>query len=1082
MSTEKKQESLEDVQIITATQGDCSQTAESLSLPPSLLDPRLVPILEDRLSEAQRCSAHSPMACIMLCGSFLEGFLIGLANKRPGDFNRSPLSPKDENGKPKLFRDWSLAQLIDVAHGLGIIRLDVKNFGQHLRNFRNYIHPYQQMKEDFRSDGYTAQMCLTAVKAVVHNTNANATPKQDGLSSDWVNHPNATHLALVNLVGSWNERKEDDKDSLARIVGIEYGEWIKVARELLHCANTPLSLKDGVWTIIYRTDLFKLLGSRILDKDVAIFESLAVSILKEPDPAFELPADERYAAGIHGKTPNCSPAIRQSAAEGLAILGNFPDCCSNCSLGRSETTAVLAVREIFEGADWRLWGSLNNLLPTLAEAAPKEFLDAVESALRTEPCPFDELFAQEGDGITGGNYMTGLLWALEGLAWEEQYLVRACSLLAELASHDPGGQWANRPGNSLTDILLPWMPHTLASTEKREVAARTIVHEWPGVGWDLLLSLLPNQRQMTSGTYKPQWRMTIPDNAEKGVTHSEYWRQVSHYAELAVNAAGQDVSRLSDLIDRFDNLTKPAFDELINALSSESVQALPEEQKQILWQRLSAFTRKHRRYADAKWSLPDELLTPIDEVSRKLAPVDPMLRYQELFSGRDFDLYEESGNWQEQRRKLDERRVSAIKEIIESQGIDGAIRFAESVASPRDAGAALAAVAAADVEKALLPGFLDSEDRKHLEIATAFVSRRYRDNGWAWCDAIDRTGWRHGQTGQFLACLPFSRDTWGRAEEWLENQQGEYWTRASAFPFETDEGLAFAIDKLLEHGRPYAAIGCLGGMLHQKLAIDSRQCVRVLLAALDSSESNHAVDSYNMVELIKHLQSDAAVSDDDLFSVEWAYLPLLDQLGGAQPAFLHKKLANDPEFFCELVQIIFPSSEDDNKPVVPSEKQKAIAVNACRLLQGWSRPPGVMDDGSLDAEHFKRWLKRVRGVCAETGHLDVALNSVGNVLIHAPADKDGLWLDTAVAEALNDRDSEGMRKGFRTALYNTRGVHAVDPSGKPEMDLAEKYRMKGEDVENAGFHRLADTLRDLSDAYIREAERVRSDFGGDKDE
>ena len=39
-------------------------------------------------------------------------------------------------------------------------------------------------------------------------------------------------------------------------------------------------------------------------------------------------------------------------------------------------------------------------------------------------------------------------------------------------------------------------------------------------------------------------------------------------------------------------------------------------------------------------------------------------------------------------------------------------------------------------------------------------------------------------------------------------------------------------------------------------------------------------------------------------------------------------------------------------------------------------------------------------------------------------------------------------------LYNSRGVHWVDPTGKPESDLAEKYRLQAETLEIAGFHRL----------------------------
>ena len=121
------------------------------------------------------------------------------------------------------------------------------------------------------------------------------------------------------------------------------------------------------------------------------------------------------------------------------------------------------------------------LLPTLAEAAPGEFLTAVEKALRKIPCPFDKLFSQEGSGITGGNYMTGLLWALETLAWDEQYLVKVTVLLGKLASHDPGGNWANRPDNSLKTIFLPWLPQTIASVKKRKVAIQTLQKECPKI-------------------------------------------------------------------------------------------------------------------------------------------------------------------------------------------------------------------------------------------------------------------------------------------------------------------------------------------------------------------------------------------------------------------------------------------------------------------------------------------------------------------------------------------------------------------------------------------------------------------------
>jgi hypothetical protein len=73
---------------------------------------------------------------------------------------------------------------------------------------------------------------------------------------------------------------------------------------------------------------------------------------------------------------------------------------------------------------------------------------------------------------------------------------------------------------------------------------------------------------------------------------------------------------------------------------------------------------------------------------------------------------------------------------------------------------------------------------------------------------------------------------------------------------------------------------------------------------------------------------------------------------------------------------------------------------------------------------------------------------------------------------LNDRDAEEMRNGFCAEVYNSRGVYWVDPTGKPEREMAKQWREKADAIENAGFTRFAATLRGLADSYDREAERI----------
>lgn len=903
----------------------------------------------------------------------------------------------------------------------------------------------------------------------------------DAGSTDWAHHPDADDLALAILIGAWQDKNQCDLEAMNNLLGISYGEWLKKAREILHYPDSPLSLKNGTWQVVNRAELFSLLGSRILDQNLDTFRSIAVSALKEPDPTFELPVEERYAASIHGKTLKYSDMLRKGIAEGLAILGSRPGSCVNCSQGKAEATCVWVICDLLTEADWVLWGSLNRSLPALAEAAPAEFLDAVEKAMRLTPCPFNELFSQEGNGITGGNYLTGLLWALEALAWDEQYLVRVCVVLAELASHDPGGQWANRPSNSLATILLPWLPQTLAPADKRKVAVRTLLKEWPDVAWNLIIQLLPGQHQTSSGSHKPSWRKTIPDNPEKRVTHQEYWQQISFYAGLAVDAAGQDTARLSALIDHFENLPEPAFGQLLQVLASQPISDLPEKQRLSVWHPLMKLINKHRRFSEAKWALPDELITRIEGVAEQLAPTNSINLYQHLFTDRDFDLYEEKGNWEEQRKKLDTRRETAISEIFQQDGAEGVIRFAESVSSPGQVGHALGVIADDVVERTLFPPFLDSANNKHKDLVSGFIWRRYNLKGGKWCDDLDKSDWTPEQVGQFLACLPFTKETWDRAFDWLQKDESEYWIRTGANAYQSDGDLAIAIEKLIEHGRPHAAINGLDRMLHDKQSIDSNQCVRALLAALSSSEPRYAMDDYNIVELIKFLQAEPSINQENLFRVEWAYIPLLDRHSGAAPQFLESRLANDPEFFCEVVRLVYRSKKEDQPFTEPAQESKAIATNAWRLLNEWKTPPGTQQDGTFSEERFTEWLQRVKEACAESGHLEVALINIGEVLIHTPPDPDGLWIHRTVAAALNDREAEDMRVGFRMGKYNSRGVHWVDPTGKPERLLAEEFRNKAEDVENAGFHRFSATLRNLADSYNREAEQIIGDHNGRTD-
>lgn len=854
---------------------------------------------------------------------------------------------------------------------------------------------------------------------------------------------------------------------------MNFDEWMSALRDEIQEDERHTDYQEGHWKVVDRRSIWRKFGGRMFDAHLDVFKSCAIEVLGEVDPQFELAPEERYAAAVHGKILRHSKGLRKGIAQTIALLGNEGDALKNCSHGKVKGTAILIVRELFENNDWRIWASINNLLPTIAEGAPSVFLDAVQNALLCDELPLDELFKQEGGGTFGSTYLSGLLWALEGLAWSEDYLVRVATLLADLAARDPGGQWSNRPDNSLVSILLPWYPQTLAPFEKRLACLKAIRNEHPDVAWRVLVKLLPSQRQTTPGTHKSSWFLEVADDWKPTLTHAQYREQVAQYAEMAVEMASTDFNRLTDLVDYLDNLPQQAFDKVISLLSSDGIVALDEEKRLPIWSRLTRFSRKHRRYQDAQWALPLDVLERLDEISGALAPKSPEGLYQHLFTNHDFDLYEKDGDREEQSRLLEEKRQQAVLELWDGANLERVLAFTQIVDSPYRVGWAFANVADESAESTLLPDMLENSD-KISQFMDGFVWNRHQCLGSDWLDHLSIGKWAEKQRSQLLIRLPFDQDTWAHATDWLGTEEALYWENASVNPYHVKGEILHAVDRLLQYGRPIAALDCLYARLHDGMPLDHDRTIDALLSAVSSDEPRNTLNQHHVLELIKALQEDPTTNPDTLFRVEWAYVALLDGHGDVRPKFLEKRLASDPDFFCEVIRLIY-RPKGSEEPQAIDEETKAIATNAWRLLHEWKSPPGLRDDSSFASEEFIAWLDRVRELCGESGHLEVAMIKVGEVLFYCPEDLDGLWINEDVAKELNASDAGDMRDGFRTEVYNSRGVHTVDPTGQPEKELAQQWRKKAEAVEHVGYARFGATLRQLADSYDREAERVQAE-------
>jgi hypothetical protein len=134
-------------------------------------DAEMRAILERRWVECTVCiAAKAPLAATVMMGGLLEGLLLARVNRQS---NKAPIftaiaAPKDKHGKTLQLKEWTLQNYIDVAHELKWITQTLKDIGNVLRDYRNYIHPQKEYSEKVSLTTDDAKLLWEISKNIAH--------------------------------------------------------------------------------------------------------------------------------------------------------------------------------------------------------------------------------------------------------------------------------------------------------------------------------------------------------------------------------------------------------------------------------------------------------------------------------------------------------------------------------------------------------------------------------------------------------------------------------------------------------------------------------------------------------------------------------------------------------------------------------------------------------------------------------------------------------------------------------------------------------------------------------------------------
>jgi hypothetical protein len=900
---------------------------------------------------------------------------------------------------------------------------------------------------------------------------------------EWSRDDLRSALAPFALIGGWTH--VNPPSGAAPRYGAPAPLDVWVVTEMLGCtreeldrhvarwqrAVEPLFLRFGASVLVAsREDAWHLLGGSLTAEQLLRFRELALLVLDEDNPAFQLAPEQRWLANLYGKVHSLSGELRHSVVESLALMATYPTADREPSIDFVATVHWVLERALPRNATWQRWASFGHDLKVVAEAAPDLFLARVEDDLNARDPELPKLFQDHSSVLFAGAIHSDLLWSLESLAWNSLYLERIAVALAKLAARDPGGKYANRPANSLGEIFLSWLWHTNANTGQRIHALRRVLDAEPVVGWKLLTGLLPSNRPSTSmNTCMPRWRPWA-----EGWSQSNLQPQRGEYelalANLTMDVAATDPVRWADAVEGLLDIDPTTTERVLAALGAIAETPEPTPAKVFpLWDRLRELVARHERHASAKWSLPADLRQRLSDLRDRLAPNDPALLHYHLFDHFPTDLpgLDPSLDTPSYEAALRQARIAALRLVADAGGAEGIFRLLGLVQTGNVVGWLVGEECLVPVSDLGLPASLENTDNQKLAFIGSYLSCRFSKDGWNFVNAISTADWSARQVATLARCLPFGSETW----EWLQLTSAEacreYWSKVAGYHRLADpDQVRFACSSLIGVGRPFEAVGVLQAAIHDRIPVASELIAEVLEATFktESQEAVSAVNTarYGLQQLVGLLQRDGSVEPVRLAGIEWALLPVLDpETSEVQPATIIGLVESSPEFFVHLLAAVY-RGENEAPPESPLPEQDQFrARNARELLGNLDRLPGEDNEGVIDFAYLRSWVAEVRSLATACHRLRMCDYTLGELFARASTFSDGESLSTDLAAVLEEIGTESAFDGFEVAVLNGRGVVArgLYDGGVRERSLATRFRG------------LADQIRpssqQLAEAFLR---------------
>lgn len=905
----------------------------------------------------------------------------------------------------------------------------------------------------------------------------------------WINTQPIREIIPALLLGRWDESYPGDRELLEKLSGTSYAKYRETLAKWLYLPESPLKKIGGTWRLTSPLDLWRSISSHLVNQDFEYLEECFIHAYHSGNPVLESQLD---LPDYITKKRIYSDWVREGLAQSL-ILISMPQV--GVSLRDPQSWVDRIIGDLLSNARGETWVSINRELPLIAEASPLIFLQSVSLSLSHRPPEIMDMFKEQLGLLDPIVSHTGLLWALEELAWMPSYFRNACSLLYKLSVLDPGGSVSNRPLNSLTEIFKAWHYQTLAPYAERVKVLKEMLPRNVDVSWKLLKSLLPSFSSGTAWlTHRMRWRM-FWEATDLRYTNREWFDMCSEAVGMLISLCDGDETRFSDLIEAAPDCT-PRDRERILKWAQETVGNI-EHKKGQAWHTLRRILNHHKQYPDAEWALNGDELSPFEQLYIQLQPEDVLVRNVWLFNEDhrtqmidpatavpfEVDGYEEIVG------QVATRRKTAVVELLRDLGLERVLELRGEVKYPSCLGEALAKVIEDEQDLQCVWQCLE-DDTPYIAFAHGFISQKLRCEDFFWMQALVQELLEKGYSDKAVANALFpvrlGQELWRYADSLGEGIQREYWLRIRPyFNGLTDEEIMVCINKLLHYRRFSSAVEVAR---YHLTPIPSDMLIDVLRRwATEESQEPQSPVGYEIEGIFEELNKRTDIDEGTYCELETLYLSLLTRVGTQVGVpHLEAELASNPESFVQLLKwLCQPKNKDRQRKEhegLSAEQRQNAAERSYLMLEAWKKIPGMQEDGMIDEAELREWIDVARALARECDRLEVADRCIGQLLAKYSEDSP-YWPERTIFQVIEDINTEELKEGYSVGMLKKRGVttRGAFDGGGIEHERAEYFgELASElvfDYPNVSevFRRLQDDYGRLGNRHDEMAERDRLD-------